>query len=140
MMTGVDPSAVVFILDDDESVRRGLTRTLAAAGFVAKPFASAEAMLDSHPSAPLACVIADLRMPGVWGTDVPRLLREQGLRYPVILITAYDSEQSRAAAQAAGVAAYFRKPVDDQALIDAVVWAMRKAEAGGNGGSSRRDS
>jgi FixJ family two-component response regulator len=63
-------------------------------------------------------------MPGVSGLELPALLASAGRRLPVILVTAHDTEETRDIAQRAGAAAYFRKPVDDQALLDAIAWTL----------------
>ncbi len=71
-----------------------------------------------------ACVISDVQMPGTSGLDLPVLLARAGRRVPVIFVTAHDTPETRDRAQSAGAVAYFRKPVDDQALLDAVAWAV----------------
>lgn len=71
-----------------------------------------------------ACVLCDVAMPGISGLELPDLLARAGLRLPVIFITAHDTPETRAIAQRVGAAAYFRKPVDDQALLDAIAWAL----------------
>lgn len=115
----------VFVIDDDSSVQRALARMLTVANFRAITFSSVDQFLDSADWPSMACVIADIRMPGTESMLLPQLLAARGLHYPVILLTAQDTKDNRAAANQAGVAAFFRKPVDDQALIDSIVWAMR---------------
>jgi FixJ family two-component response regulator len=65
-------------------------------------------------------------LPDVSGLDLPELLAQQGRSRPVIFITAYDTKTNRQAARRAGAAAFFRKPVDGEALLDAIVWAVEK--------------
>ena len=76
-----------------------------------------------------ACVISDIQMPGTSGLDLPTLLARAGHRMPVIFVTGHDTPESRNRAQSVGGAAYFRKPVDDQALLDAIAWAIANAAA-----------
>jgi FixJ family two-component response regulator len=68
-------------------------------------------------------------MPEISGLELPALLAKQGIRIPVIFVTAYDTDENRAEARRVGAAAFFHKPIDGQALLDAVTWA---AESTGN--------
>jgi FixJ family two-component response regulator len=117
---------MVFVIDDDDSVQRALARLLHTADYNVITFASVDDFLASDKWPDAACVIADIRMPGIESRLLPDLLAEKGRHYPVIFLTAQDTRENRAAANKAGAAAFFRKPVDDQALIDSIVWAMRK--------------
>ena len=114
----------VYIIDDDESVHRALARLLRSAGFEPRTFASVEAFTASGVDCSSGCVLADISMPGCGGLDLPKHLRRMGCQLPVIFLTAQDTETTRAAARRAGAAGFFRKPVDDQALIDAIEWAL----------------
>jgi FixJ family two-component response regulator len=87
-------------------------------------FASVDDLMSSKITDENACVISDVAMPGTSGLELPSLLATAGLRLPVIFITANDTPETRSLAQRAGAAAYFRKPVDDQALLDAIAWAL----------------
>jgi FixJ family two-component response regulator len=81
--------------------------------------------LVSHASSKTPyCVIADIRMPEVSGLELPALLASQGLRVPVIFVTAYDTDENRVEARRVGAAGFFHKPVDGQALLDAIAWAV----------------
>lgn len=119
---------VVFIVDD-ESVRRSTQRLLRSAGFEAETFASAEEFLDAGCLDKGACVIADVMMPGLGGLDLPMSLLQAGSNIPVILVTAFDTAETREQAKRISVSGYFRKPVDDQALLDAIQWALEKGTA-----------
>jgi FixJ family two-component response regulator len=118
------PPVTIYIVDDDESMRRALARLMQSAGYATATFASVGELLATERFHEPACVIADGRMPGGSGLDLPKKLRDRGSWLPVIILTAHDTEQMRAQARQAGVAGYFRKPVDDQALIDAIEWAL----------------
>jgi len=115
---------VVYVIDDDESVRRALQRLLRSAGFEVKAFSSAEAFLQSENLDVGACVVLDIRMPGLTGFDVQEKLASMGIRIPVINVSAFDDAETRERARRLGAVAFFRKPVDGQALIDAIHWAM----------------
>ena len=114
----------VYIIDDDESVSRALNRLLRSAGFDTRTFATVKAFTDSEFESADGCVLADVRMPGGSGLDLPERLHRLGRELPVIFLTAQDTETTRAAARRAGAAGFFHKPVDDQALIDAIEWAL----------------
>jgi FixJ family two-component response regulator len=116
--------ATIYIVDDDESMRRSLARLMKSAGYATATFRSVGELIATERFAEPACVIADGRMLGGSGLELPRKLRARGSSLPVIILTAHDTEEMRAEARQAGVAGYFRKPVDDQALIDAIEWAL----------------
>ena len=103
-----------------------MKRLLRSAGFQAETFASAQEFLDAGRFAEGACVIADVMMPGLGGLELREKLAEAGSSLPVILVTAYDTPETRERAKRLGVAGYFRKPVDDQALLDAIQWVVQK--------------
>ena len=114
---------MVYLVDDDESVRRALQRLLRSAGFEVKAFSSAEAFLQSENLDVRACIVLDIRMPGLTGFDVQEKLASKGIRIPVITVSAFDDTETRERARKLGAVAFFRKPVDGQALIDAIHWA-----------------
>jgi FixJ family two-component response regulator len=116
--------SIIYIVDDDESVRRALGRLLRAMGMDTRLFESAQKFLDSDFTDENACLITDVKMPGLDGLGLKRVLVERGSKLPVILITGFDTEETRALAKEAGAAGYFRKPVDGQALLDSIRWAM----------------
>jgi FixJ family two-component response regulator len=116
---------VVYLIDDDESVRRALQRLLRSAGFEVKAYSSAEKFLQSgNLEEKRACLILDIRMPGLTGFDLQQKLISKGVRMPVITVSAFDDAETRERARKLGATAFFRKPVDGQALIDAIHWAM----------------
>jgi len=118
-------------VDDDPSARKGLARLLRTAGHEVHDFASAEEFLGIlDPECALdpdtfACLILDARMPGLSGQELLTELKKRGVRLPVIMVTAEDDLLTRKTAQAMNAAAFFRKPVDGTALLDAIDWAMR---------------
>ena len=110
----------VAVIDDDESVRRALSRLLRAANLDADTFASGRDFIDSLAAQVPDCVVLDVHMPGMNGLDVQLQLVRSGFRIPVVVITGHDEPQARAQCLAAGAAAYLRKPLDDVALLDAI--------------------
>ena len=119
----------VNIIDDDASVRIALERLLISAGIRSRTFASADEFLAAGMPPDGSCVITDVKMRGMTGPELQRKVRESGAHVAFIFVTAYDTEDVRAQAKKDGAVAYFRKPVDDQALLDAIGWAMSHAEA-----------
>jgi FixJ family two-component response regulator len=116
--------ARVYIIDDEPAVRTAFGRLIRSAAMEPFAFASVEEFLSAEKDQENACVLVDVRMPGVSGLELPRLLSQQGRRIPIIFVTAHDTAETRTLAKQAGAAAYFRKPVDDQALLDAIAWAL----------------
>jgi len=119
-----EASICVYIIDDDASVRNSMKMLLLSAGMKAITFESAEAFLASDICQRDTCVIADFKMPGNGGLALQQRLRQIGVRIPVIFLTAFDSKGDRQQAFRSGAAGFFRKPVDDQALLDSIRWAL----------------
>ncbi|MFW2404853.1 MAG: response regulator transcription factor [Gammaproteobacteria bacterium] len=116
-------SVTVYIIDDELSVRRALSRLMRAAGLNIQTFSNVDEFERDMVIAPQGCVIADVHMPGSSPLKLPGRLAKRGIDLPVIYVTGRDSDQVRERARAAGAIGYFRKPIDDLALIDAVNWA-----------------
>ncbi len=119
--------AIIHLIDDDDGVRRALGRVMTQAGLAWKAHDSAEAFLAEAGPADAGCIVADLMMPGMSGLELKRRLDSAGFRLPLILLSAHDTITARAAARSAGAAAYFRKPVDIEALLDAIQWSALPA-------------
>jgi FixJ family two-component response regulator len=130
----VKKQSKVYVIDDDESVRKSLARLLRSANLDAEAFSSPEEFLLRARQEENACIIADIRMPGSTGFDLEQKLTFHGIRTPVIVLSASDDAQTREHARRLGAVAFYRKPVDDQALLDAVWWAISEAR------SSKKDS
>jgi FixJ family two-component response regulator len=116
--------SVVYVIDDDESVRSGLVRLLRSADLHAETFSSADEFLNSPKQKQNACILIDIRKPGSTGFDLQQKLAASDMRIPVIVISASDDAQIRERARELGAVSFFRKPVDDQALLDAIWWAI----------------
>ncbi len=110
----------IAVIDDDESVRKALKRLLRAANLDADTFASGRDFLDSLAAQLPDCIVLDLHMPGMNGLDVQQQLARSGLQLPIVVITGHDEPLARAQCLSAGAAAYLRKPLDDEALLDAI--------------------
>jgi FixJ family two-component response regulator len=121
---------LVYVIDDDAAVRKALARLLRAGNCDAETFASPEEFLSELRQEENACIITDLRMPGYTGFDLQKQIVLCGLRLPIIVLSASDDVQTRERARELGAVAFFRKPVDDQALLDAIWWAISGARAG----------
>ncbi|VUX55791.1 Response regulator receiver protein [uncultured Woeseiaceae bacterium] len=115
---------MVYVIDDDSSVRRAMLRLMRSAGLNASAFSSVDEFLAVDFSADNTCVVADVHMSGIDPLDLPSLLEKKGKSPPVIFITANDTPETRSRVRKAGAAGYFRKPVDGQALIDLIHWAL----------------
>ena len=115
---------MVVIVDDDELIRSALQGMMKEAGFQALTFASAEEFLNSGEQERTACLITDIRMPGMSGLDLQSKLNGGGLRIPIIFITALGDEKMRMQALRAGAVEFLSKPLDDNALLDTVRAAL----------------
>ena len=115
---------MVAIVDDDESIRNALLGLMKAAGFPARAFASAEEFLNLCEWESAACLIADIRMPGMSGLELQAKLNRDYHRIPIIFITAHGDEKMRMRALRAGAVEFLTKPFDDEALIDSVRAAL----------------
>ena len=118
----------VYIIDDDESVRKAFGRLLRSADFDVETFSSPDEFLQATMEREHACIIADIRMSGSTGFALMEKLAAQGMRLPVIVISASDDEHIREHVRELGAVSFFRKPVDDQALLDAIWWAISRTE------------
>jgi len=116
--------SVVYVIDDDESVRSGLVGLLRSADLHVETFSSADEFLNSPKQKQNACILIHIRMPGSTGFDLQQKLAASDMRIPVIVISASGDAQIRERARELGAVSFFRKPVDDQALLDAIWWAI----------------
>ena len=123
-MTSEERSPLVVIVDDDELMRRALDGLMKQAGLQALTFASAEEFLNSGEQERTACLIADIRMPGMSGLDLQSKLNRDRIRIPIIFITALGDEKMRMQALRAGAVEFLNKPFDDDALLDTVRAAL----------------
>ena len=113
-------TSLIAVVDDDESVRMAVASLLRSVGFVVLPFATAEEFLCGKDQQPIACLIVDLRMPGMDGVQLQRHLHANGWRPPTIFLTAHGHDTERAQALAGGAIAFLPKPFDADVLLSAV--------------------
>ena len=114
----------VYIVDDDAAVRHALARLMRAAQHEALAYESAERFLAEVRDRPSACILLDITMPHMTGLQVQARLKELGIQLPVIALSARDDEETRGRARKLGASFFLRKPVDDQALLDAITWVV----------------
>ncbi len=117
-------ASLVSIVDDDFSVGRSTQRLLRSSGFRAAAFTSAEDFLKSGRVRETDCLLLDVRMPGVDGLELQRRLREANCLPPTIFISARASEEEERRALQAGAAAFLRKPVSKEKLLQAILTAL----------------
>jgi FixJ family two-component response regulator len=115
---------MVAVVEDDEAFRAALQRLLKSAGFQVRTFASAEDFLDSGLQHETACLIADIRMPGMSGLDLQAKLNADHCPIPIIFITAHGDEQMRLEAMRGGAVKFLGKPFDCAILLESVRVAL----------------
>jgi FixJ family two-component response regulator len=119
-------SVTVYVVDDDESIRRALKRLLRSVGYHAVTFDSAEEFMEATSCGGEGCLILDIRLPGMTGLDLQEKLASRGAKYAVIFMTAHDNPQWQERAKQAGAVAYLKKPFGKQSLLDAIRLACRE--------------
>ena len=117
-------SKLVSIVDDDDSMRSAVQDLLEAVNLQARGFASAEEFLKSGKQHDTACLIADIRMPGMSGLELQAKLNAERCRIPIIFITAHGDARMRMQALRAGAVEFLAKPFDNEALLDSVRAAL----------------
>jgi FixJ family two-component response regulator len=120
-------SRLVAIVDDDESVQRALQDLIESDGLSALCFGSAEQFLDSEARNNVACLIADIRMPGLSGFELQAKLNAERCRIPVIFITAHGDAEMRIHAMRQGAVEFLSKPFDDAVLLEIVHAALKRS-------------
>ena len=116
---------LIYVVDDDESVRESLDGLLRSVGFAVKAFASAEEFLNSNHLRDIDCLLLDVRLPGMNGIELHRHLVATHCEIPVIFITAHGSEQGvRSQAFRNGAVDYLTKPLSEDTVLNAVHKAL----------------
>jgi FixJ family two-component response regulator len=123
-MTASTP--VVFVVDDDASVRKSLTRVVTSAGYAVEAFASAREFLAREPFVGPCCVVLDVRMPGLTGLDLQEALAGAGHRMPIVFITGHGDISMSVKAMKGGAVDFLTKPFDVENLLDAIQRAVTK--------------
>ena len=116
---------VVFVVDDDKSVRQAMKRLMKSVGFLVETFPAAEDFLISGRQDVPDCLILDVRMPGRSGLELQAELAASGSMVPIIFISAHEDEEAHSRAMRAGAVAFLQKPFEEQALLEALHEAMR---------------
>jgi FixJ family two-component response regulator len=114
----------IAIVDDDVSVQSALQDLIEADGLSARCFGSAEEFLESDLQGKTACLIVDIRLPGMSGLDLQARLKADRLNTPIIFITSHGDERVRMQAMREGAAEFLIKPFDDQVLLSRVRAAL----------------
>ncbi len=117
-------ATMIYIVDDDASIRRALCRVMTTAGFDVRSFATGEEFVDFGEFDTCGCVVTDAQLPGMSGLDVKHWINATHRGLPFIFLSAQDDEETRQSARDAGAVAYFRKPVDTDALLDSIRWMI----------------
>ena len=126
------PMPRVFVIDDDEPVRRAIAMLLRSAGIGAEIYPSGLAFLDALPlpeKSRMECVLTDMRMPELDGLELLRRLKERNFRRPVVVMTAHGDVSTAVRAMKAGAVDFIEKPFDDDALIAMIRTALDAADA-----------
>ena len=118
------PAGTVFVVDDDEQVRRSIDQLVRSVGLNVVAFASADKFLKSVPADAAGCLVTDVRMPGMDGLDLQRGLSESGFSLPVIVITGYAEVPMAVQALKAGAFDFIQKPFRPQALVEVIQRAI----------------
>lgn len=116
----------VYIVDDDEGVRIGLSALLSTVGYEVQCFPSARSFLEDEHAALPACLLLDVRMPGMSGLELQKELQSCGFRSPVIMLTAHADVPMVIRAMKAGAVDFLQKPFNEQELLDRIHESMEK--------------
>jgi FixJ family two-component response regulator len=119
-------SPLVFVVDDDPSVRKGLTRLLDSSGYQVETFGSAAEFLAREPHAGACCLVLDVRMPGLTGLELQERLVAEGRRMSIVFVTGHVDVPKSVKAMKAGAVDLLTKPVDAKDLIAAIQRAVAK--------------
>ena len=122
---------LIAVVDDDASVRSATVDLLASVGFACEAFEAAEDYLQSDAAKRTACLILDVRMPGLNGLELQRRLADQGRAVPIIFITSYPNERVRRRAIRAGAICYLSKPYSEEHLLGCIRSALDKSGSKG---------
>jgi len=120
----VSETALISIVDDDESMREAIQSLLRSVGFRAKTFASGEQFLQSEQIEHTACLILDVRMPGMSGLELQRRLMATQCRIPIVFVTAHGEEEALSRALQEGAVDFLLKPFSEEALLNAIQVAL----------------
>ena len=118
---------LISIVDDDAALRNSLDDLIQSIGFRTQGFASAEAFVSSNQARDTACLILDVRMPGMSGLDLQRQMVATNWRIPIIFVTSHANDDARARALKAGAVAFLYKPFREEELLNAIDAALKRS-------------
>jgi FixJ family two-component response regulator len=124
-----EPQPIVFVIDDDASIRESLRTLIRSVHLRVELFASAAAFLSAKRLDVPSCLVLDIRLPGISGLDFQQTLTESGIRIPVIFITGHGDIPMSVRAMKAGAIEFLTKPFRDQDLLDAIHIALKNDRA-----------
>ena len=117
-------TTTVFVIDDDDSVRRSIQGLLKSAGLRSESFGSAQEFLTKGAAEGPSCLVLDVQLPGLSGLDFQRQLADAGVQIPIIFITAHGDIPMSVKAMKSGAVEFLTKPFNDQELLNAVQQAL----------------
>lgn len=126
-----EPDPLVYVVDDEPSIRDSLAMLLRSVGLASRTFPDAKSFLAAYQPREHACLIADVRMPGMSGLELQETLRARGVRLPVIIITGHGDIAMAVRAMKAGADDFIEKPYHDQTLLDAVHRGLERSKGAG---------
>lgn len=124
-----EQSPTIFVIDDDDSVRTSLTRLLRSAGLTVEAFPSGEAYLERPPYDGYGCIVLDVCMTGLSGTELQTHLVQRDCDLPIIFLTGHGSIPMGVEAMKQGAADFLTKPVDDVVLLQTIQQALARHES-----------
>ena len=130
----------IYVVDDDEAIRRSLSFLLKTSGYVVRLFEGGIAFLKEAADLPPGCVLLDVRMPDIDGLEVQRELRARGVMLPVVIMTGHGDIDMAVAAMKAGASDFIEKPFEKAALLGCVEAARRVAVADRGAGARAEDA
>jgi FixJ family two-component response regulator len=124
-----EPKQIVYVIDDDTSMRSAIKRLVAAVGFRVETFSSGGEFLASKLAEVPGCVVLDVRLPGLSGLDLQREMAETGIHTPIIFVTGHGDIPMSVQAMKAGATEFLTKPFREQDLLDAIRQAIKRDAA-----------
>ncbi len=121
----MQPEPTVYVVDDDEPMRDSLRWLIESVGLNVETFAGAEDFLDAYDGKNHACLVLDLRMPGMSGLELQEALASRNMTIPIIFITAHGEIKAAVRAMKGGAVDFLSKPFSDQALLDRIQQAIK---------------
>ena len=126
---GLESKAIVFVVDDDVSMREALESLVRSAGFEVETFASAQDFLDHRKADGPSCLVLDVRLPGLSGLDLQKRIVAANREIPIVFITGHGDVPTSVRAMKAGAVEFLTKPFSDQALLDAIQQAVQRDQS-----------